>query len=59
MGYSENDPMVQDIAESLYTKNVTEIKKETQSKLKPENISASYATMFGMMFELVAPKRIK
>ena len=59
MGYSENDPMVQDIAESLYTKNVSEIKKETQSKLKPENKSANYATMFGMMFELVEPKRIQ
>jgi len=51
--------MVKDIAQSLYEKNITEMRKETQSKFKPENISAIYATMFAMMFELVEPKRIK
>ena len=51
--------MVKDIAQSLYTKNIAEIQKETQNKFKPENISASYATMFAVMFELVEPRRIK
>lgn len=50
---------MKDIAQSLYEKNISEIKKETQSKFKPENITASYATMFAVMFELVEPKRIK
>jgi hypothetical protein len=59
MWYSEDDPMVKDIAQSLYEKNITEMRKETQSKFKPENIAASYATMFAVMFELVEPKRIK
>lgn len=51
--------MVKDIAQSLYEKNIKEIRKETQSKFKPENLSASYATMFAVMFELVEPKRIR